>query len=101
MILENIFGDTLPYIMSNNYQGRIFWATIFTVRLFFSNFSKLVILLPMGFMTKFQELRIFSMLGVLASFFVVIAIVTTFFSNEIVVPSPAQRLEEAEYFKFT
>ena len=73
------------------WQGELFWATAYTLILF----------IPLSIPRSVGKLRINSLLGVLASIYVVLCLVMMFLFNKDLVPDISYNIQNARYFKFS
>lgn len=92
-----LFMSDLPKFMNQESLGQFFWSGIFSVKLVF--LISQVILTLLSIPREIKKLRYFSMLGVLCSCYLSIAVLFLFSLNRDITPHPKINIQNASYFK--
>ncbi|CDW86898.1 UNKNOWN [Stylonychia lemnae] len=83
--------DNIPYFMSDNFTGEVFWGTLYSFLLVF----------PLSLPRQVGRLSIASALGVLCTIYVAIVVTFIFLTDKQLVPSPIENLKKASMIKLS
>mmetsp|Transcript_105271 Transcript_105271/g.145620 ORF Transcript_105271/g.145620 Transcript_105271/m.145620 type:complete len:351 (-) Transcript_105271:123-1175(-) len=89
ILLKFYTEEELPSYLGNNFTGKAFWGTIYSF----------IVLFPLSLPRQISALRYCSLLGVLCSIYLCLAVTIVYWSDKEIVPNPGANLRDAKYFK--